>query len=603
MYIAYPYKCCGSAKVHKSYTGNCGSEILHLIMHPVLDTRFLNTHLSAQKTAKIEADGLKQTYYSLVRVRKSASEQVMRFVVDPAIATKIERMNARVRWQSPIWKNSGIDQTRIEIAYDEETEAASAAANHDFSFLVVGDSGTSRHVRDSPQRRVTKKLLQHSNECDFILHTGDVVYLVGSSEQYPDNFIKPYREFLVGGKAAHKIRFDKMVFSLPFLPVLGNHDYYDLPLVSGILSKAFTPIRKLLRRRINFDVGWHGSYQGEGFARAFLDFVEPLSPRQLKVHLQTHYTAKTDTGYCLRYVPSKFTRLPNRYYSFRRNGIDFFALDSNTFNAPQPLPTTEEGIALRKKIEKQRDELDEQMRSLALESATLNADDPDQADRSARIYAKMEQIDEQLQDIDKQLNASLENTTVDTEQLNWLRDRLIASWQDPTAKGRVLYFHHPPYVTESTKWFQAQTIAVRLHLREVLNEVQREIKEYSRPLVDLVLSGHAHCFEYLRTLETGHGDRDIPWIVCGGSGFSLRRQRKEGAMLEEFGAPVAKCHLFIGRDGHGSKTRRPYTALRVDVKYDQTDSPQFILRPLVAEKSYSQWKSYDLDPIVLSQSC
>lgn len=535
----------------------------------------------------------------------------MRFVVDPAIATKIARMNERVCWQHPIWEESGIDQTRIEIDYSEQESGEkrgqapdAQSPNQDFSFLVIGDSGTSRHVRDSPQRRVTQKLLQHSAECDFILHTGDVVYLVGSSEQYPDNFIKPYREFLVGGKSTHKIRFDKMVFSLPFLPVLGNHDYYDLPLVYGILSKAFTPIRKLLRRRINFDVGWHGSYQGEGFARAFLDFVEPLSPRQLKAHLQENYTAKTETGTCLRYVPGKFTRLPNRYYSFRRNGIDFFALDSNTFNAPQPLPETEEGIALREQIEKQRDQLDEQMRSLALESATLNTDIPEQSGRSARIYAKMEQIDEQLQDIDKQLNASLENTTIDTEQLSWLRDHLIASWQDPTAKGRVLYFHHPPYVTESTKWFQGQTLAVRIHLREVLNEVQRETKEYSRPLVDLVLSGHAHCFEYLRTLETGHGDRDIPWVVCGGSGFSLRRQRKEGAVLEEFGSPVAKCHLFLGREGHGSKTRRPYTALRVDVEYGQRedsteDRPQFILRPLVAERFNSQWKNYDIDPIRL----
>lgn len=533
----------------------------------------------------------------------------MRFVVDPAITTKIARMKERVRWQHPAWEEAGIDQTCLEIVDKTEVDSQNVEKdNQDFSFLVIGDSGTSRHVRDSPQRRVTKQLLEHSSQCDFILHTGDVVYLVGSSEQYPDNFIKPYREFLVGGKTSHKIRFDQMVFKLPFLPVLGNHDYYDLPLVSGLLSKALTPVRKLLRRRINFDVGWHGSYQGEGFSRAFLDFVEPLSPRQLKAHLQAHYTFKKKTGYCLRYVPGEFTRLPNRYYTFRKNGIDFFALDSNTFNAPQPLPSTEEGKVLREKIEKQRDELDEQMRSLVLESATLNSDIPEQASRSARIYAKMEQIDEQLQDIDKQLNASLENTTVDTEQLDWLRDRLISSWQDPTAKGRVLYFHHPPYVTESTKWFQGQTLAVRIHLREVLDDVQREVKEYTKPLVDLVLSGHAHCFEYLKTLETGHGDRLIPWVVCGGSGFSLRRQRKEGAVLEEFGQPVAKCHLFVGREGHGSKTIRPYTALRVDVKYNSSEDvsesgtdnrPQFVLRTLVAERAHSRWKAYELEPIVL----
>lgn len=520
----------------------------------------------------------------------------MRLVIDPAIATKIARMKARVYWQHPLVKEAGIDQTRFHL------ETAPATEQKNFSFLVVGDSGTSRHLQDRPQRRVAKRLLEHIDDCSFVLHTGDVVYLVGSSEQYPDNFIKPYREFLVGGDEAYKIRFDKMVFKVPFLPVLGNHDYYDLPKISGLLSKALTPLRRLLRRRINFDIGWHGSYQGEGFARAFLDYVEQLSPRQLGAHLQKHYTVKTDTGYCLRYVPGEFTRLPNRYYMFRHGGVDFFALDSNTFNSPKPLPTTEEGIAQREKMEKVRDEIDAQVRSLTAESLTLSEDDPEQSARASHIYAKVEQLEEQLADIDKQLSADPSSSTLDTEQLDWLRDRLIASWQDPTSQGRVLYFHHPPYVTESTKWFQGQTLAVRMHLREVLDQVQRAVGEYSQPLVDLVLNGHAHCFEYIETLETGHGDRAIPWVVCGGSGFSLRRQRKEGNILEEYGQPVAKSHLYLGRSGFGSKKTRPYSALRVDVNWEKssTQKPQFILRPLVAERYQGEWKNYDVEPIVVN---
>ena len=79
-------------------------------------------------------------------------------------------------------------------------------------------------------------------------HTGDVVYLTGSSEQYPDNFIKPYREFIVGGERPNKVCFDKMTFKLPFLPVLGNHDYYDLSIGIGLISKALTPLRKLLKK-------------------------------------------------------------------------------------------------------------------------------------------------------------------------------------------------------------------------------------------------------------------------------------------------------------------------------------------------------------------
>jgi hypothetical protein len=555
----------------------------------------------------------------------------MRFVSDPAIATKVARMKQRVRWQHPLITKYGIDQTHLEIsaleisdsaATDEATPVDKSVADKsgadgespaDFSFLVIGDSGTSRHLRDQPQRRITERLLAHLPECQFILHTGDVVYLTGSSEQYPDNFIKPYREFIVGGENPHKIRFDQMTFNLPFLPTLGNHDYYDLSRLTGLLSRAFSPLRRLLRRRINLDVGWHGSFQGEGFTKAFLDYLQPLNNEQLEAHLQKHYTAQTKTGRCLKYIPGQFTRLPNRYYSFRQNGIDFFALDSNTFNAPQPLPRDAAGRAQRKKIVAQREQLEARVRSLLVETAELNMDIPDQADRATHIYAKIEQIEEQLSDIDKQLTVSQTGDTLDVEQLNWLRDRLIASWQDPLVKGRVLYFHHPPYVTEITKWFQGQTLAVRTHLRRVLDDVEAAIGQSSqpsarpsaaRPLVDLVLSGHAHCFEYLQTQETGHGDRGMAWVVCGGSGFSLRRQREEGPVLQEYDQPVAKSHLFIGRSGHGSHTRRPYSALRVDIRFESgsehsTKAPQFVLRPLIAERYQGEWQAYDLDKIVI----
>ena len=517
----------------------------------------------------------------------------MKLVSDPAIATKIARMRERVRWRHPIAVARGIDQTRLVIANAERCNA------EDFSFLVLGDSGTSRHLKDRPQRRIAKRLLEHSDDCDFVLHTGDVVYLTGSSEQYPDNFIKPYREFLVGGDSPNKIRFDKMVFNKPFLPVLGNHDYYDLSLVGGILSKAFTPLRRALRKRINLDVGWHGSFQGEGFAKAFLDYLELVGSAQLTAHFEQHYAAKTETGQCLHYIPGQFTRLPNRYYTFRQKGIDFFALDSNTFNAPQPIPETEAGRQQRAKIESYKRKLEIKVKTLLAESEQLDIDIYEEAERANSIYAKVEQLEEQIRDIEKQLSASHGKNTVDKEQLRWLRDRLIASWQNKDSKGRVLFFHHPPYVTEKTKWYQAQTLAVRFNLRQVLDEVAASIGELAgeRPMVDLVMSGHAHCFEYLETLETGHGDRNIPWIVCGGSGFSLRRQRKEGDVLEEFGQPIARCHLFLGRSGNGNQKRRPYSALRVDVQYEQ-DRPQFVLRPLVAERFQDQWTNYDPSPIV-----
>jgi hypothetical protein len=221
-----------------------------------------------------------------------------------------------------------------------------------------------------------------------------------------------------------------------------------------------------------------------------------------------------------------------------------------------------------------------------------------------------------LMDIDKQL--SPDNTAAtDFEQLEWLKKRLINSWRDSQVRGRVIYLHHPPYVTEATKWNQAQTLAVRLRLREVLDGVADAVGDVARgrPLVDLVLTGHAHCLEYLRTGNTGHGDSGINWIVCGGSGHSLRRQRPEGPVLEEVLSPeayrlareggrspkgsrrIAECLLFVGRSGQGSYKRRPYSCLRIDVL--DGCPPKFRIRPLVVERFDGKWQEISIEPFVI----
>jgi len=63
--------------------------------------------------------------------------------------------------------------------------------------------------------------------------------------------------------------------------------------------------------------------------------VLSLRPEEgLKEHLDQHYGAQWQGRRCLRYEPGSFTRLPNRYCRFRHAGVDAFALDSSTFNAP-----------------------------------------------------------------------------------------------------------------------------------------------------------------------------------------------------------------------------------------------------------------------------
>ncbi|WP_392534495.1 metallophosphoesterase [Nostoc sp. C117] len=516
----------------------------------------------------------------------------MKLVSDPAIAKKIRKMSQRVRWQDPLIVERNIDQTRLVLDDGQADDC-------EFSFLVVGDSGSGRHGGQNPQRQVAELMLPHHNECRFMLHTGDVIYLVGSSEYYQQNFIQPYREFLLGGEHPKQIAYDQMIFKLPILPVPGNHDYYDLPIFLSLASLTTLPIRRLLRSRLDLDVGLHGSDTGDAYARAFLDYLKAYGlTTELEDHFNRYYTAKTDTGHCLRYQPGHFTRLPNRYYTFRYGGIDFFGLDSNTFNDPPPLPKTKQGQVDRQILEKRRQDLEQEKLQIMETSAKLDPNNPIEADELEDFQAKMSQIEEIIVDIDKQL-ATDKSTQTDTEQLNWLQHRLIESWNNSEVRGRVIYFHHPPYVTEATKWQQGQTLAIRNRLRGVLDAVAEEIGSLTqgRPLVDLVLNGHAHCLEHLETMDTGHGDSHIHWIVCGGSGFSLRRQRIEGADLIEKNRLMARSHLFIGRNGQGSHKGRPYSALRIDVKGE--GQPKFIVRPLVAEWYQRQWHNRQLEPFIV----
>ncbi|AFY34681.1 metallophosphoesterase [Calothrix sp. PCC 7507] len=520
----------------------------------------------------------------------------MKLVSESAIANKIRKMQQRVRWQDPLIKERGIDQTRL-VLEDSQTE------NGEFSFLVVGDSGSGKHLGHNPQRQVAELMLSHHAECSFMLHTGDVIYLVGSSEFYQQNFIQPYKEFLVGGSHPRQIAYDKMVFQLPILPVPGNHDYYDLPILLSVLSFSTLPIRHLLRSRLDLDVGLHGSRTGDAYARAFLDYLKALqSPGELAQHLDTHYTAKTDTGRCLTYQPGQFTRLPNRYYTFRYGGIDFFALDSNTFNDPLPLPATQAGDAHRRLLEQRRQDMEQEKSQIIETSSKLNPNNPREAEQLDDLQAKLSQIEEIIVDIDKQLQSEQKIST-DTEQLDWLKHRLIESWNTTEVRGRIIYFHHPPYVTEATKWQQGQTLAIRSRLRGVLDAVAEELGSLTqgRPLVDLVLNGHAHCLEYLQTGNTGHADSHINWIVCGGSGFSLRRQRTEGPDLRETikeeTQVIGRSHLYIGRSGQGFQKRRPYSCLRIDVKGEH--QPKFVIRPLVAEWYQQQWQNSQLEPFVI----
>jgi hypothetical protein len=72
-----------------------------------------------------------------------------------------------------------------------------------FSFAVLGDSGDGSHH----QFNVAYELEQLP--VDFVVHTGDVVYLRGEAKYYEDRFFLPYMNTLK---------------RIPVFPCLGNHD-------------------------------------------------------------------------------------------------------------------------------------------------------------------------------------------------------------------------------------------------------------------------------------------------------------------------------------------------------------------------------------------
>ncbi|AFY46769.1 hypothetical protein Nos7524_0867 [Nostoc sp. PCC 7524] len=523
----------------------------------------------------------------------------MKLISEPSIPVKIQKMKERVRWKHPSILERGIDQTRMVIGdrLDDHPE---------FSFIVIGDSGTKSHYGAHPQRLVAELMLAHQDDCRFVLHTGDVIYVVGSHEYYPANFIEPYRELLVGGEHPQNIAYDRMVFNLPFLPVLGNHDYYDVPFMYRLLTGSTLRLRRMLRYK-DFEIGWHGSNQGDAYARAFIDYLAAIpTPEELHQHLDNHYNGKTDKGRCLNYLPGEFTRVPNRYYSFRYGGIDFFALDSNTWNTPAPLPTNQAGDIYRRELQKRRQEIDKQEELILAECDKLNPNQPADAEQLDDFSAKLDQINEIKLDIEKQL-ASHNTPVIDWEQLDWLRQGLIESWHSAEVRGRILFFHHPPYVTEATKWDQAQTLAVRHRLRWVLNQVAETLGSLvqERPIVDLIFNGHAHCLEYLRTVDTGYADSHLNCIISGGSGRRPRRQRPEGTELMEIfhdNSPkslrkVADSLLYVGRSGSGVEKRLSYSCVRIDVKDGKP--PKFIVSPLVAERVGNEWLQHELAKFVI----
>lgn len=260
------------------------------------------------------------------------------------------------------WTVGGQDGNRRH----ELVVVGAPAPGPEWSLLVLGDTGDSdrfgAHV--SPQNAVATFMAQDcgllqampqgdpiagapplSTPARMVLHTGDVNYLTGEQRLYDINFIDPYRAF-----QTPQSHFHDLVFRVPFFPVPGNHDYYDL---HGWVSKVMTigswiGLSKVLTHffyRLNLSVPLGGSGIGEAYMKAFVD-SDPESPQPLPYRL------------------GQRTKIPNRYYQVRQGNVHCFALDSNSLDAPPPGaedPWKENAAAIVERTQNKLSDLNDQV--------------------------------------------------------------------------------------------------------------------------------------------------------------------------------------------------------------------------------------------------
>lgn len=320
-----------------------------------------------------------------------------------------------------------------------------------WTFLVLGDTGDSDRFgsRISPQRAVATMMaedcgLLSANVSDaspsvppvgapplqppagMVLHTGDVNYLTGEERLYDLNFIDPYRAFQTS-----ESHYQNLTFRIPFLPVPGNHDYYDLHRWMGHIMKigSWVGLSKLFSHffhRLQLPMPFGGSEMGATYMNAFVN-QEPDAPEPLP------------------YQVGVKTKLPNRYYQFRRGNVHFFALDSNTLDAPPPGeedPWKEKASVIVERTEKKLGRLNKQVeRDRAWEEQEENKQREamragEQAELWPRLQHLMQEVADSAQALSlatKRWSKTLETTHPDANKpLNQLiekNDDLHTRWR------------------------------------------------------------------------------------------------------------------------------------------------------------------------------
>ena len=429
------------------------------------------------------------------------------------------------------------------------------ADGNSFSFLALGDSGDggsriSPNWSELRKEELTKeeekelkkaiksdskfliademKVEEGTKAIDFIFHLGDVVYSSGAAEGYKHRFIGPYHHWLASGtNHDHK----NMVFKKPFLPIYGNHDYYDIddavPLIGDLIGELKDSIGQ-------------GSGNGSVFEQAF-------------VETEAHAVQNGQ----LEYFRDDRTRIPNRYYWFIHGNCAFFALDSNTLEGTPEL-SKEHRRAIkvrRKKAEKQAKKLKKEVKGLRKELENLGEDQLEREALESEISDRYDDLVEALKtarNLEKFKDAEKEDH--DSDQIEWLKE--VLDKEEVAGKWKIVCMHHSLFTSDESHTDDAELSGLRPNLRKIFEEKK----------VDLVLSGHSHCFEWTEELKEEHSPC---YVVSGGGGKDLRPSMFAAPMPRDGNPEAAEKQVGFLQVAESKAYAETHHFLRIDVT-DQT---------------------------------
>ncbi|MGW6734979.1 metallophosphoesterase family protein [Streptomyces sp. NPDC055013] len=134
-----------------------------------------------------------------------------------------------------------------------------------FSFLVIGDTGEG----DDPQYAVVPGFLKAGQDTSFAVLASDVIYPVGSADDYGTKFFRPYQDYRA-----------------PIYAIPGNHDWYeDLGAFMRVFCDDAPPLapepapRPLSRARLR-SLLWHRPRKNDGQRLAEARRLRPAEVQQ-----------------------------------------------------------------------------------------------------------------------------------------------------------------------------------------------------------------------------------------------------------------------------------------------------------------------------------